>query len=253
MSDYQEFQGTMPVTEAARFDVPALERYLRDHVADFAGPVTVEQFKGGQSNPTFRLTAPSGQYVLRRKPPGKLLPSAHAVDREYQVMTALAATEVPVPRTRCLCEDPSVLGTAFYIMDFVPGRVLWDPALPGFAPEGRAAVFAEMNRVIAALHRVDHASVGLGILRQAGQLLRSPDRPLEQAVPRLRDRGHRGHGPPHRLAAGEHPSRRGHRRRPRRLPPRQHDLEPHRAQRSSPCSTGSCPLWVTPWPISPTT
>jgi len=161
MSDYQEFQGTMPVTDAARFDVAALERYLRHNVADFAGPLTVEQFKGGQSNPTFRLTAASGQYVLRRKPAGKLLPSAHAVDREYRVMTALAGTDVPVPRTRCLCLDETVLGTAFYIMDFVPGRVLWDPALPGLAPTERAAVFAEMNRVLAALHRVDYAAVGL--------------------------------------------------------------------------------------------
>ncbi len=168
MSDYQEFQGTMPVTEAARFDVPALERYLRDHVAGFPGPLAVEQFKGGQSNPTFRLTAGSGQYVLRRKPPGKLLPSAHAVDREYRVMTALAGTDVPVPRTHCLCEDPAVLGTSFFIMDCVPGRVLWDPALPGLAPTERAAVFAEMNRVIAALHRVDPAAVGLGYFGKPG-------------------------------------------------------------------------------------
>jgi aminoglycoside phosphotransferase (APT) family kinase protein len=167
MSDHEEFQGTMPVAEAQRFDVAALEGYLQDHVEGFAGPVKVEQFKGGQSNPTFRLDAgPRGEraYVLRRKPPGKLLPSAHAVDREYRVMTALAGTEVPVPRTRCLCEDPAVLGTAFYVMDYVPGRVLWDPALPGpgFAPADRAAIFAEMNRVIAALHRVDPTAVGLG-------------------------------------------------------------------------------------------
>src|SRR5580704_15691115 len=107
MSDHEEFQGTMPVGDAQRFDVAALERYLRDHVAGFTGPMAVEQFRGGQSNPTFRLDAGGAAYVLRRKPPGKLLPSAHAVDREHRVMTALAGTDVPVPRTRCLCEDPA--------------------------------------------------------------------------------------------------------------------------------------------------
>jgi aminoglycoside phosphotransferase (APT) family kinase protein len=162
MSDYQEFQGTMPVAKAQRLDTGALERYLRDHVAGFTGSLAVEQFKGGQSNPTFLVTAGAERYVLRCKPPGKLLPSAHAVDREYRVMTALAGTDVPVPRTRCLCEDQAVLGTAFYVMDYLPGRVLWDPALPGCSAAERAAVFAEMNRVIAALHRVDPAAVGLG-------------------------------------------------------------------------------------------
>ena len=168
MGDHDDFQGTMPVIEAHRFDAAALERYLRDHVAGFTGPVAVEQFKGGQSNPTYLVTAGAQRYVLRRKPPGKLLPSAHAVDREYRVMTALAGTEVPVPRTRCLCEDPAVIGAAFYVMDFVPGRVLWDPALPGFAKAERAAVFDEMNRVIAALHRVDPVSVGLGSFGKPG-------------------------------------------------------------------------------------
>jgi aminoglycoside phosphotransferase (APT) family kinase protein len=161
MNDYADFQGTMPVAEAQRFDVPALEGYLRDHVEGFAGPLVVEQFRGGQSNPTFLLTAGGERYVLRRKPAGKLLPSAHAVDREHRVMTALRGTEVPVPRTRCLCQDEAVLGTAFYVMDFVPGRVLWDPALPGMSAAERAAIFDEMNRVIAALHRVDYAAVGL--------------------------------------------------------------------------------------------
>jgi aminoglycoside phosphotransferase (APT) family kinase protein len=162
MTEDQEFQGTMPVREAHRFDIGALELYLRGRIEGFAGPVTVEQFRGGQSNPTYLVTAGSARYALRRKPPGKLLPSAHAVDREYRVMTALAPTDVPVPRTRCLGEDDTVIGTAFFVMNFVPGRVLWDPSLPGATTAERAAMFDEMNRVIAALHRVDYAAIGLG-------------------------------------------------------------------------------------------
>jgi aminoglycoside phosphotransferase (APT) family kinase protein len=161
-SDTGDFQGTMPVTTAHRFDVPALERYLREHVEGFAGALAVEQFKGGQSNPTFLLAAGDARYVMRRKPPGKLLPSAHAVDREYRVMKALAGTGVPVPRVRCLCEDDGVIGTTFYVMDFVPGRIFWDASLPGLSPAERGAIFDEMNRVLAALHLVDPAAVGLG-------------------------------------------------------------------------------------------
>ena len=162
MSDHQEFQGTMPVGEAHRFDLAPLERWLGQHVEGYSGELSLEQFKGGQSNPTYLLEAGGRRYVLRRRPPGKLLPSAHAVDREYRVMTALAKTAVPVPRTHGLCEDAAVIGTAFYVMEHVPGRVLWDPALPGMTPAQRAAIFDEMNRVIAALHQVDPAAVGLG-------------------------------------------------------------------------------------------
>jgi aminoglycoside phosphotransferase (APT) family kinase protein len=151
----EQFVGTMPVQEKHRFDVGALERYMREHVEGFSGTLTVEQFRGGQSNPTYRLTAGDRRYVLRRKPPGKLLPSAHAVDREYRVITALQGTAVPVARTYALCEDEAVVGTAFYIMDCIDGRVLWDPMLPGCSPAERAAIFDEMNRVIAALHQVD--------------------------------------------------------------------------------------------------
>src|SRR6478609_11904721 len=124
---------TIPVRETHRFDVAALERYMTAHVDGFEGPVTVTQFQGGQSNPTYRLSSPGGEYVLRRKPPGKLLPSAHAVDREYRIITALGPTRVPVPRTFCLCTDESVIGTMFYVMENVEGRVLWDPQLPGMA------------------------------------------------------------------------------------------------------------------------
>jgi aminoglycoside phosphotransferase (APT) family kinase protein len=162
MSDHREFEGTMPVGEAQRFDLASLERWLGQHVEGFSGALEIEQFKGGQSNPTFLLRAGDARYVLRKRPPGKLLPSAHAVDREHRVITALAGTGVPVPRTFGLCEDPAVIGAAFYVMEFVPGRVLWDPALPGMAPAERAAIFDEMNRVIATLHQVDPAAVGLG-------------------------------------------------------------------------------------------
>ncbi len=153
--------STIPVQEKHRFDVAALQRYMQQHVEGFSGELNVEQFKGGQSNPTYRLSAGGRNYVLRRKPPGKLLASAHAVDREYTVITALANTKVPVAKTYCLCEDESVIGTAFYILDCVEGRVLWDPALPGLTPEVRCAMFDEMNRVIAELHLVDHVAIGL--------------------------------------------------------------------------------------------
>ena len=162
MSDYAAYQGTRPVAEAHRFDVAALESYLRAVLPGFKGPLEVTQFKGGQSNPTFLLRDGTRSYVMRRKPPGKLLPSAHAVDREYRVITALAGTYVPVPRTHALCADESVIGAVFYVMEHVEGRVLWDPTLPGMKPAERRAIFGEMNRVIAALHRVDYAAVGLG-------------------------------------------------------------------------------------------
>ena len=158
----EDFVGTMPVQDKHRFDEAALERYLGAHVAGFTGPLSVSQFKGGQSNPTFLLSAGGRQYVLRRKPPGKLLPSAHAVDREYRVLSALHGTDVPVARPYVLCEDESVIGTMFYVMDYVQGRVLWDPSLPGMTMQQRGAIFDEMNRVIAALHSVDYEAVGLG-------------------------------------------------------------------------------------------
>ncbi|MFM1991826.1 MAG: hypothetical protein RJA99_4783 [Pseudomonadota bacterium] len=155
--------GTTPVAERHRFDIGALDAWMRANVEDYAGPLTVEQFKGGQSNPTFKLTTPSRAYVMRAKPGpvAKLLPSAHAVEREYRVLKALAATDVPVARTFGLCEDESVIGRAFYVMDCVEGRVLWDQSLPGMSPAERGAIYDEMNRVIAALHRVDVAKVGL--------------------------------------------------------------------------------------------
>jgi aminoglycoside phosphotransferase (APT) family kinase protein len=167
----EDFVGTMPVQDKHRFDEAALERYLAAHVAGFTGPLSVSQFKGGQSNPTFLLSAGGRQYVLRRKPPGKLLPSAHAVDREYRVLSALHGTDVPVAQPFVLCEDEGVIGTMFYVMDYVQGRVLWDPALPGMTPQQRGAIFDEMNRVIAALHSVDYPAVGLGDYGRPGSYL----------------------------------------------------------------------------------
>ncbi len=169
MSSYEHFVGTRPVAPQHAFDEGRLAAFMQEKVAGFEGPLQVEQFKGGQSNPTFRLTDGTGKrYVMRRKPPGVLLPSAHAVDREYRVITALAATPVPVAKTYALCEDPAVIGTAFYVMDCVEGRVLWDPTLPGMSREERGAIYDELNRVIAELHKVDPAAVGLADYGKAG-------------------------------------------------------------------------------------
>ena len=155
---FEQFIGTKPVEERHRFDVSALEHYLAQHIPDLRGPLVVEQFKGGQSNPTYKI---NNRYVLRRKPPGKLLPSAHAVDREYRVIKALHPTGFPVAKPRVLCEDESVIGTAFYVMDFVEGRVLWDQSLPGMTKAQRADIWDELNRVIAELHTIDFQKVGL--------------------------------------------------------------------------------------------
>jgi aminoglycoside phosphotransferase (APT) family kinase protein len=160
--------GTIEVLETHRFDVAALERYLERRVEDFRGPLAVRQFRGGQSNPTYYLQAGSGEYVLRRKPPGKLLPSAHAVDREYRVITGLAGSGVPVPRTYVLCEDPDVIGTPFYVMAYVPGRVLSDPRLPGMAAGERGGIYEAMIEVLARLHTLDWQALGFGDFGKPG-------------------------------------------------------------------------------------
>ena len=159
---------TAEVREQHRFDTAALERYLRVHVTGFSGALTVKQFRGGQSNPTYYLTAGGKEYVLRRKPPGKLLPSAHAVDREYRVITALGTTGFPVPRTYALCTDPSVIGTVFYIMDCVHGRVITDPAIPGLTPSARSAMYDSLSHVLARLHTVDWQALGLADFGKPG-------------------------------------------------------------------------------------
>lgn len=160
--------GAGPVRAAHVFDVKNLEQYFATHAPEIKAPVEVQQFKGGQSNPTYLLIAGGKKYVLRRKPPGTLLPSAHAVDREYRIMHALANTDVPVPRMLCLCEDASVLGTPFYVMECIEGRILWDPDLPGMTPDQRRAHYRELNRAIAALHMVDPAKVGLSDFGKPG-------------------------------------------------------------------------------------
>ncbi|MFO1398861.1 MAG: phosphotransferase [Burkholderiales bacterium] len=169
MPDADANVGATLVAPVHAIDPERLAAYLRAHVAPFSGPLAIRQYQGGQSNPTYRITAGNQSYVLRRKPPGTLLPSAHAVDREYRVMRALAATGVPVPRMLALCVDDSVLGTAFYVMEYVRGRVLWDPTLPGMTREQRAAHYDEFNRVIATLHNVDYAVIGLADYGRPGQ------------------------------------------------------------------------------------
>ncbi len=156
------YTGTRTPSELP-FSADALQAHIGAHLPGFEGPLTIEQFKGGQSNPTYRLTTPSQRYVMRSKPGpvAKLLPSAHAIEREFRVMKALAASEVPVAQMHLLCEDESVIGRAFYIMEHVDGRVLWDQSLPGMSPAERSAVYDEMNRVLAALHRVDVQALGL--------------------------------------------------------------------------------------------
>jgi len=156
------------VREAHTFDVTALERYLAERVQGFAGPLAVWQFVGGQSNPTYYMTASDQAYVLRRKPPGRLLPSAHLVEREYRIISALAGTGVPVPRPYALCEDLSVIGTTFYVMEFVPGRVFTAPRLPGLAPAERRAIYESMSDVLARLHKVDWQGVGLADFGRPG-------------------------------------------------------------------------------------
>jgi aminoglycoside phosphotransferase (APT) family kinase protein len=156
-----------PVREAHRFDERALASFLDQRLGGSV-PLRIAQFEGGQSNPTFLLERGADRLVLRKKPPGRLLPSAHQVDREYRVMSALRKTGVPVPETIALCEDDSVLGTAFFVMRYVPGRVIADPRLPGFAPAERTALFDDLARVLAALHTVDPASVGLADFGRPG-------------------------------------------------------------------------------------
>ena len=163
MSDFDHFTGTQAVSSQQAFNVDALSAWLAKHLTGFVGPLTVESFKGGQSNPTYKLSTPTQSYVMRAKPGpvAKLLPSAHAIEREFAVMSGLQGTDVPVPRMYCLCEDESVIGRAFYIMEFMQGRILWDQALPGMTQHERADIYNEMNRVISALHCVNFTQQGL--------------------------------------------------------------------------------------------
>lgn len=153
--------GTTAVRDAYRFDEAALDRWMQGHVDGYDGPLTVEQFKGGQSNPTYKLTTPSRNYVLRRKPPGKILKGAHAVEREARVLAALGKTGFPVAHVYGLCVDDSVIGSWFYIMEMVEGRIFWDAAMPDIPRDQRPAYFDAMNETIAQLHCIDHVALGL--------------------------------------------------------------------------------------------
>jgi aminoglycoside phosphotransferase (APT) family kinase protein len=167
---FEEFVGTKPVSEHLKFDVGRVQEYMQQHVEGFFGELSVEQFKGGQSNPTFKLTAGGQSYVLRTKPgpAAKLLASAHAIDREFRVMDALNKAGYPTAKQLALCTDESVIGRAFYVMEFIDGRVLWDQSLPGMSPAERAQYYDEMNRVIAALHTIDYAATGLSDFGKPG-------------------------------------------------------------------------------------
>jgi len=170
-----------PVAAAHRFDEAALERFLSEHLDGFSGPIAVRQFKGGQSNPTFCVESAGARYVVRKKPPGKLLPSAHLVEREHRVLAALGRTNVPVPRVHLLCEDASIIGTAFYVMDYVEGRIFRDAGLPDVAREGRRAIYDAMADTLAALHVVDWRGVGLdGFGKVGGYVERQVARWAEQ-------------------------------------------------------------------------
>jgi aminoglycoside phosphotransferase (APT) family kinase protein len=162
MDRQEAFTGTKDAAGPLRLDAARLESWLAAHVPGFAGPLAVRQFKGGQSNPTYLLETPGRSYVLRRKPPGKLLPSAHAVDREFRVISALHRQNFPVPEPVIYCADTEVTGTPFFVMGYVAGRIFWEPHLPGSAPAERAAVYDAANATIARLHGFDPAVIGLG-------------------------------------------------------------------------------------------
>lgn len=170
MTNFDHFIGTRPVSDQHAFDLTVLSAWLEKNLEGFAGPLTAEIFKGGQSNPTYKLNTPGKSYVMRAKPGpvAKLLPSAHAVEREFTVMQGLQGTDVPVPHMYCLCEDESIIGRAFYVMEFMQGRVLWDQSLPGMDRPQRAAIYNETNRVIAALHKVKFAERGLSSYGKPG-------------------------------------------------------------------------------------
>lgn len=154
--------GTRDVPDGLRFDTQALSHWLADHVEQLREPISISQFRGGQSNPTYRIESPSGSFVLRRKPPGRLLPGAHAIEREYRVIDALGRQGFPVPRVHALCEDEDVIGTPFYLMDMVEGRIVWEAHFPDVQAIDRASYFDSMNSTIAALHRHDPDTIGLG-------------------------------------------------------------------------------------------
>ena len=237
-----------------RFDAARLEEYLKTHVSDFAGPLTVHQFKGGQSNPTYLLETPQrGKYVLRRKPPGKLLPSAHAVDREFRVISALHAQGFPVARPYVLCEDADVIGTSFYVMAHVEGRVIWEPDMPGATPAERAATYDAMNATLARLHSFDPAAIGLGDFgRGENYVARQVERWSKQYRASETERIDEMEQPD-RLAAAASAAARADTTGARRLPARQCHPRSSTRRASLPCSTGNCQRSAIRWRIFPIT
>ena len=188
---------TIEVKEQHRFDEARLDAYLARHVGGYAGPLTVRQFEGGQSNPTYFLATPGARYVLRRKPPGALVKSAHAVEREYRVLRALNATSFPVPRALALCEDASVIGTSFFVMSHVAGAPVWDVSFPDLSPAGRTALIHSYVDTLADLHHFEPAALGLGdygragnyFARQVSRWLRQFDETETEPVPEMRELG----------------------------------------------------------------
>src|SRR5258705_807081 len=168
LSKDSEFSGTKAVEDRHRFDEIQLDAWMRQHVEGYGGPLTVQQFKGGQSNPTYRLDTPGRSYVMRRKPFGKLLPSAHAVGREFRVIAALGKQGFPVAKAYALCTDDAVIGAAFYIMSMEEGRVFWDPSLPSQPPEARRKIFTSKIETLAKLHTYDPQAIGLGDFGKPG-------------------------------------------------------------------------------------
>jgi aminoglycoside phosphotransferase (APT) family kinase protein len=165
------FSGTEPPPEHLQLDLDKLDGWFAANIGGYQGPLTVEKFRGGQSNPTYRLSTPAAKYVLRKKPPGVLLPSAHAVDREFRIISALHAVGFPVPRPYKLEDDESVLGTAFYVVEFLDGRLFWEVDLPGVSPADRTAIYNSMNETLAKLHSLDPQAIGLGDFGRPGNYL----------------------------------------------------------------------------------
>ena len=161
MDSQSQFAGTQAVRAGQEVDVAKLEGWLNEHVPGYCGPVAIEQFKGGQSNPTYKLRTPDRDYVVRRKPPGILLKGAHAVDREFRVLQALNTAGFPVPRPLALCTDDAMIGTWFYVMEFAQGRIFWDSSLPDLGAKERPRYFDAMNLAMATLHRLDPRTIGL--------------------------------------------------------------------------------------------
>ena len=247
----EEFSGTREVEERHRINEASLDGWMRENVEGYQGPLTVLQFKGGQSNPTYRLDTPGRSYVMRRKPFGKLLPSAHAVDREFRVIAALGKQGFPVAKAYALCTDDAVIGAAFYIMSMEEGRVFWDPTLPSQTPDDAAQDLHQQDRDAGQAAHLRSREDRSRRFRQARQLFCAPGRSLDQAIPRLRDPAHSGIREARRVAAEDRAGAGARLDRARRLPPRQHDLPRRRNRGCRRCWTGNCRRSAIPWPTSP--